>query len=274
MTRKNSAKGKKDKRMKDKLRITTIQADIVWESINSNLLRFDALLNNISKPTDLIILPEMFTTGFTMNQKDFAEDEKGEALNWMRNQAKSKKAAIVGSIIFNWEDDYYNRLYFVFPDGSFKTYNKRHLFRMGEENLHYKQGIERLIVEYEGWRICPLICYDLRFPVWSRNNDDYDLLIYIANWPMSRREVWKTLLAARAIENQSFVAGVNRVGKDGMDINYSGDTQIIDAKGQIVSQSSMDEESVISVEISLSELNAFREKFPVLKDADKFTIEN
>jgi len=259
--------------MKKKLTISTVQADLIWENINSNLIRFEALINSIDQPTDIIILPEMFTTGFTMKQQEYAESTEGKTLEWLKKTAIDRNTAIIGSFICKDKEQFYNRLYFVHPDGQYETYDKRHLFRMGEEHLHYGQGEKRVIVEYKGWRICPLICYDLRFPVWSRNKDDYDLLLYIANWPESRRDVWKTLLAARAIENQCYVAGVNRVGKDGMGLKYSGDSRVIDARGETVSQSRMSEESVISVEISLDELMDFRDIFPVFKDADKFSIE-
>ena len=255
----------------DKFVITTVQADLIWENSQSNLIRFEALLSSVQH-TDLIVLPEMFTTGFSMKHKELAEEMGERSVKWMMDLAKKKNSAIIGSLIVKEDELFYNRLFFVHPDGSFQTYDKRHLFQMGGENQYFSRGSDRLVVSYKGWKICPLICYDLRFPVWSRNDEDYDLLIYIANWPMSRREVWQTLLNARAIENQSYVVGVNRVGKDGAGIVYSGDSRIIDAKGQIITQSRMMEESVISTDVSLSELHQFREQFPVLNDRDVFLV--
>ena len=255
----------------DKFVITTVQADLIWENSQSNLIRFEALLSSVQH-TDLIVLPEMFTTGFSMKHKELAEEMGERSVKWMMDLAKKKNSAIIGSLIVKEDELFYNRLFFVHPDGSFQTYDKRHLFQMGGENQYFSRGSDRLVVSYKGWKICPLICYDLRFPVWSRNDEDYDLLIYIANWPMSRREVWQTLLNARAIENQSYVVGVNRVGKDGAGIVYSGDSRIIDAKGQIITQSRMMEESVISTDVSLSQLHQFREQFPILNDQDSFLV--
>jgi predicted amidohydrolase len=220
--------------------------------------------------TDLIVLPEMFTTGFSMNPEKLKESMDGIALQWMKKQASEKDAAVVGSLIIEDNEKVFNRLVWVFPNDQIEIYDKRHLFTMGEENRHYSAGTEKLIVEYKGWRFCPLICYDLRFPVWSRNTENYDVLIYVANWPVPRHKVWKTLLQARAIENQAYCIGVNRVGKDGPGLNYYGDSCLTDAKGN--ARFLGGSEQVASFEISLDELHKFREKFPVLNDRDEFNM--
>lgn len=251
------------------LQISIIQPDLVWESRNANLDHIAYLISEIEE-TGLIILPEMFATGFTMNAERFAEAMDGPTLSWMKEKAVEKGAAITGSIIAKEGAGFFNRLLWVTPGGEVKWYDKRHLFTMGEENLHYSPGNKRLIVDYKGWRICPLICYDLRFPAWSRNRGDYDLLIYVANWPSVRQHVWKTLLVARAIENQAYVAGVNRVGSDPTGVGYEGGSAVVDAKGGCTFLDGS--EQVKTFTISLSELQSFREKFPVLNDRDDFEI--
>ncbi len=254
------------------LKVTIIQADLIWEQVEKNLAHFDTKLASLNKNTDLIILPEMFSTGFSMNARKLAEPVDGPTLHWLKEKAAEKEADITGSIIVNEDDAYYNRLYWVKPDGAVQTYDKAHLFRMARENDVYTAGRQKNIVDCKDWKICPLICYDVRFPVWSRNrNNEYDLVIYIANWPERRAEHWISLLKARAIENQAFVIGVNRVGKDGMGINYSGDSMIIDPPGTVLCHK-RGNEAVHTERLSASTLNNYRQKFPVWMDGDDFEI--
>lgn len=257
--------------MQNKLKITIVQSDLVWENVDANLNNFAKNLENIGN-TNLIVLPEMFNTGFSMNSKSLAEKTNGKSVKWLVNLAKEKNVAVIASLIIEENNQFFNRLYFVFPDGKLEFYNKRHLFRMANEHNYYSAGTEDLIVNYKGWRIKPLVCYDLRFPVWARNKNDYDLLIYIANWPERRNEPWKILLKARSIENQSFVVGVNRIGTDGNNVSFSGDSAVINPKGEIISTTKAYQENMENVEISLKELNEFKEKFPAYKDADNFEI--
>ncbi len=254
------------------LSITFLQLDLSWESPLDNRLKIDSLLDAYKPDTELIVLPEMFSTGFTMNSARLAETTNGETINWLRNNARKWNTAFTGSIIVKENAGFFNRLIWMTPDGKFQFYDKKHLFRMGEEHQAFAAGSEKLIVNYKGWRFRPLICYDLRFPVWSRNRNDYDVLIYVANWPESRREVWKALLIARALENQCYVLGVNRIGVDANAISYSGDSMLIDSRGKIISATKPYEESLETVKISLNELNEFREKFPVHLDADEFSM--
>ncbi len=258
--------------MKEILKISVFQFDLVWEDAVANRAKVDQLLGQMPAGTDIVFLPEMFSTGFTMNVSQVAETMSGETIAWMKLQSQKNSVALCGSLIIHEAGKYYNRLVFVTPSGIVSQYDKRHLFAMGNEDGYFQAGSERLIVEYEGWRICPLICYDLRFPVWSRNRSEYDVLAYCANWPESRKDVWNTLLKARAIENQSYVVGVNRVGVDGNKISYSGNSQLIDAKGKVLASVDEPEESIISAEFSYRELTNFRIKFPVLNDADEFVI--
>ena len=258
--------------MNNNLAVTIIQFDIIWENKEQNLKYINNILDNNKTNTDIIILPEMFTTGFTMNVKQLAENMNGDTIKWLNEKSQKLNSVIIGSIIINDNNKYFNRLLCVFPNGNILYYDKRHLFRMGNEQEYYAHGLKKLIIDIKGWKIRPLICYDLRFPVWSRNCNDYDLLIYIANWPSSRNEVWEKLLYARAIENQSYAIGVNRIGKDGMNINYSGNSMIIDPKGNIISQINLKENIIFTYTLSKSNLVKFREKFPAYLDADKFKI--
>lgn len=253
----------------DTLKITMVQADIVWEQKAANLENYNKLLATTGH-TDLIVLPEMFTTGFSMEPEKLMESLDGPSVEWMKDVAAKWNAAVTGTLIIEDEGKYYNRCLWVFPDGNVSHYNKRHLFSMGNESSYYKPGDERLIVEYRGWRVCPLICYDLRFPVWSRNTDNYDLLIYMANWPASRHHVWKSLLVARAIENQCYCVGVNKTGNDGENNSYRGDSVLVDAKGNAEFLGSA--EKIETRIISYTELHDFRNKFPVLNDQDRFTF--
>lgn len=260
--------------MKD-LNITLIQTSLHWENIDKNLEMFEQKISSIQEATDLIILPEMFLTGFTMNAASSAEDMNGKAVQWMRKTAKEKNCPIVGSLVIKETGHFYNRLVWMFPDGNYKTYDKRHLFRMAEEQQTYTAGNEKIIVELNGWKICPLICYDLRFPVWSRNQASmqYDALIYVANWPERRSYPWKQLLIARAIENQCYVIGVNRIGNDGNSVYHSGDSMVLNLKGEIISKTKPHEESIETVSLSFSALEEYRKIFPVALDGDKFSIE-
>ncbi len=259
------------------LKVTVIQSDLHWENVDENLAMFSKKIDAISEPTDIIVLPEMFNTGFSMHSEELAETMKGKTVAWMKETAKGADAVIVGSLIIEEHNKYYNRLVWVQPDGDFYTYDKRHLFRMGDEHLSFSAGEKRLIVNYKGWRFCPMICYDLRFPVWARNSfktetPSYDCLIYVANWPEARKQPWSKLLEARAIENQCYVIGANRIGEDGNGIPCSGNSVIIDPKGETLTNIPEDKNYTETVNLSLEELNSFREIFPVTKDGDDFEI--
>jgi omega-amidase len=255
------------------LKITIIQSDLHWENPGANISMFEEKIWKIREQADVIVLPEMFTTGFTMNAPALAEPMNLTAFKWMKQQAAQTGAVVTGSLIIKEKDRYFNRLIWMQPDGKFFMYDKRHLFRMAEEHQIYSPGREKLLVEWKGWKIRPLICYDLRFPVWSRNRqNEYDLLIYVANWPEARRLPWKTLLQARAIENLSYVVGVNRIGKDGKGITYCGESSIISPKGEVLWQKESSEE-IVTYALSKAELASFRAKFPADRDADEFTLE-
>ena len=260
------------------LRICVVQMDIVWENPNRNWSKVSHLLQGQEGLHDLIVLPEMFTTGFTMDAATHAEPAaESQTVGWMQFMAAKMGAIIVGSIITEEEGKYYNRLLVVGQEGVVLKYDKRHLFRMSGEHEVYTQGSELQVLSLNGWRICPLICYDLRFPVWSRNGTNpagnmwYDLLLYVANWPERRVGHWKTLLQARAIENQAWVAGVNRVGTDGNAITYSGDSMIVDALGAVVAHSEQVEGLLVAT-LEWSALAEYREKFPAWRDADQFEL--
>jgi predicted amidohydrolase len=248
------------------MNITLVQSQLYWEDIEKNLSNLEQKLETVEQ-TDLIILPEMFSTGFSMNAAALAETMEGSALNWMRKTAAKKHAVITGSLIIKEDDKFYNRLIFMRPDGSFDQYDKKHLFSMAREEETYTAGTAKIIIEYLGWKICPLICYDLRFPIWNRNLEDYDLAIYVANWPDRRSYHWRSLLTARAIENQCYVAAVNRVGTDGKDLYYSGYSSLIDPAGEILYQRA-DSEDIQQFDISLEHLKEVRTKLPFLKDRD------
>jgi omega-amidase len=253
--------------IKDLLNVHVVQSDLVWENEQANLSHFEHCLSKIQN-ADLIILPEMFSTGFSMRPELFA-DAEGRVLNWMKQQATKSGAAICGSVMLRENNKHFNRLYFVQPNGQFAQYDKRHLFTLGKENNHYEKGNSRLIVDYLGWKIVPLICYDLRFPVFSRNDVQYDLLIYVANWPERRANHWRSLLPARAIENQCYLAACNRIGHDGNNANHSGDSIILDFKGDALTQATQ-RAGTLNASCSLSELHEARKNFPVLQDQDVF----
>lgn len=258
--------------MSDILRLSLVQSDLLWGDVNANLNQFTQQLAKLKGKTDLIVLPEMFTSGFMMSGKDEIASYNDMAVAWMCEQAKCLDSYIMGSCIVKINNSFYNRMYTVSPGGDVSTYDKRHLFRMGNEHEHFSGGNEKGIVNIGEWRIRPIVCYDLRFPVWSRNQQDYDLLICVANWPDARRDVWNTILKARALDNQVYVAGVNRVGKDGMDLSYAGDSTLIDARGKRLAKCEDYKNDIQTVNISLSDLQSFRKKFPVYLDADEFEI--
>lgn len=254
------------------MRITTVQSNLLWEDVSSNLEHFSKQLSDLYRMTDIVILPEMFTTGFTMQPAKVAESfEDSSTIKWMKENAVRIDAAICGSIIIEAHGNYYNRLLWVTPDGTVQYYDKRHLFTLAGEHIPFTAGNKKLIVEYKGWKICPLVCYDLRFPVWCRNMEDYDLMIFVANWPEKRSHHWKSLLMARAIENQCYLVGVNRVGKDKNDLVYTGDTSVIDYSGEILYQKSNAEE-VTTIQLSKEKLTTFRKKLNFLADRDEFEI--
>jgi predicted amidohydrolase len=259
--------------MSNKLKIALVQANLVWENIQENLNYFDEKINKMSSDVDLVILPEMFSTGFSMNPKNHFENMDGDSVSWMKETAIHKQIAVVGSLIIKEEGSYYNRLVFVYPNGEIHTYDKRHLFTYGGEDKVYSSGKERPILEYKGWKIFPLICYDLRFPVWSRNDVEYDILIYVANWPKPRISAWGTLLKARAIENMCYTIGVNRVGVDGNNLEYIGHSQAIDMLGKEMTSKNNQEEIVIEVILDKVKLIESRNKFRFLNDKDSFSIE-
>jgi predicted amidohydrolase len=257
--------------MPDKLRISVLQSNLHWENASANLKMFANKLIPLAGETDLVVLPEMFTTGFSMNARTLAENMEGKTMNWLHMQAESLNAIVTGSLIVEDKGKFYNRLIWMQPDGHYFYYDKRHLFTLAGEHEVYTAGQERLLVEWNGWRICPLICYDLRFPVWCRNIDEYDLLIFVANWPQRRSYHWQQLLIARAIENQSYVVGVNRVGNDGIGHEYTGNTAVIDFSGNVCCQVA-GVENVLTVELSWEAQQNYRSTLPFLEDRDAFKL--
>lgn len=260
------------------LSITTIQTNLHWEDKAANLQMLEQKINSIKQKTEIVVLPEMFSTGFSMKPELFAETMEGETMQWMKRMAAEKKIILTGSIIAEDGGNYLNRLIWMLPNGEYGVYDKRHRFGYAGEDNHYTAGNKRLIASVKGWKINLQVCYDLRFPVWARQQSqsgepEYDVLIYVANWPERRSHAWKTLLQARAIENQCYVAGVNRVGNDGNDIYHSGDSMIIDPMGEVL-YTKKDEEDVFTITLDKEHLQSIREKLPFLKDADGFMIVN
>lgn len=250
------------------LKVTLIQADLNWEKIEANLEMFDARIDAIAEPCDLIVLPEMFSTGFSMSAESLAEPMSGRAVAWMQAKAQALKTVIAGSLIIDQSGKYYNRLVWACPDGSVATYDKKHLFRYADEDSVYTAGTERTTMVLNGWRVRPFICYDLRFPIWCRNLDlAYDLALFVANWPARRSAHWRKLLVARAIENQSYVMGVNRVGIDGNGHAYDGASAIINPLGEAVFEAA-DEAIIQTATLSHRQLVDYRKAFPAWKDAD------
>ena len=274
------------------LTITTIQTNLVWENKVANLQALEEKINGLEEKTEIIVLPEMFSTGFSMQPQLLAETMDGETVQWMKEVAAKNKVILTGSIIIEEEGNFYNRLIWMLPNGQFGVYDKRHLFSFAEEDKHYTAGNKRLIASAKGWKINLQICYDLRYPVWARNrilqtdssteesasseipaNDiapEYDILIYVANWPERRNHAWKTLLCARAIENQCYVIGVNRVGRDGNNINHSGNSLVIDPLGEVLYHMAHDED-IFTITLEKEHLQDLRNKFPFWRDGDYFS---
>ena len=254
------------------MQISMIQAPLTWENPATNRSYFEQQFAVIPENTDLVVLPEMFTSGFTMQPQNVAETMKGETIEWLKMQSKKFGFAIVGSLVVVEDGNYFNRLVFVKPDGKIQTYDKRHLFTLAGEDKVYKAGDEKLIVDYKGWRFCPLVCYDLRFPVFARNTNNYDILIFVANWPKPRINAWDVLLQARAIENMSYVVGVNRVGEDASGHQYVGHSQIVDFMGNHLI-SPQTNEGVFTAVLTKENLQEARNRFRFLEDQDVFTLQ-
>ena len=257
------------------LKITLIQTHLFWEDKGANLALLEQKIVNLEEPTEIVILPEMFTTGFSMQPTLHAETMEGPSVQWMRRIAKAQKIILTGSLIIEENGHYYNRLIWMLPNGELGYYDKRHLFAFAGEDQHYTAGNKRLIASVKGWKINLQICYDLRFPTWARQAapNEYDVLMYVANWPEKRSHAWKTLLVARAIENQAFVVGVNRVGLDGKNIAHSGNSMVVGPLGEVLYHSA-DQESVFQITLQRDELEQARTQFPFWKDADFFTIQS
>lgn len=259
------------------LNITLIQADLRWQDRQGNLEHFGELLQEVPAGTDLILLPETFNTAFPVDPVKFAETPDGPTMNWLKEKAQALHAVICGTFLLEVDGHYHNSLVWMRPDGSFELYHKRHTFTLGGETPPVERGSEPLVVELNGWRIKPMVCYDIRFPVWSKNRYqngqyDYDLGIYLANFPSSRIFVWDTLLMARAIENQAYFIGVNRIGDDPEGVHYSGDSQIINPKGEVICMARSDMEAVVPFTLDYEKLHSFREKFPVGRDWDNYQL--
>jgi len=253
------------------LTLSLIQADLHWQDPLANRAELTKNIASLSGATDLIILPEMFTTGFTMEAAGLAESMDGPSVRWMADMAKKAGTTLCGSLIIESGGRHYNRLVWMPPQGQATCYDKRHLFRMAGEQDHYSAGEQRVIASLKGWRICPLVCYDLRFPVWSRGVNEFELLLYVANWPASRRSAWRTLLPARAVENLCYVAGVNRVGTAGNGVNYIGESGVYDYLGNPLAEGGEDAR-VLTVQLSGRKLMRYRDKFPAWRDADHFRL--
>jgi omega-amidase len=257
------------------LTITIIQTNLFWEDKVANLSMLEEKINSIKEKTEVVFLPEMFSTGFSMNPEKLSETMEGETVGWMKKMAASKKIILAGSVIIKDNDNYYNRLIWMLPNGEYGYYDKRHRFAYAREDEHFSAGNKRLIASVKGWRINLLVCYDLRFPVWARqqSNEDpeYDVLVYVANWPQRRSHAWKTLLQARSIENQCYVIGINRVGDDGNNIHYSGDSMVLDALGETL-YSKENSEDIFTITLEKEQLDEVRTKFPFWKDADAFGL--
>lgn len=255
----------------NELKLSLVQLNLVWENKKANLKKIEKMIGQDSEKGKIILLPEMFSTGFSMNPDGLAEPMNGDTVLWMRELASKMDSLLAGSLIISENGKYFNRFIAMSSEGVVAQYDKRHLFRMAHEESVYTPGSSRVVFNWKGWRILPQICYDIRFPVWIRNQDDYDLSLFVANWPSPRRDVWRNLLVARALENQSFVAGVNRIGMDNKGIYHSGDSKVIDPKGSDVIDCS-DHECMSTVSLNLDDVSTFRDKFPAFKDRDNFII--
>ena len=259
--------------MKETLNVAIIQSNLVWENPIQNRINFTQKIDAITEAVDLIVLPEMFTSGFTMRPKAVAETMEGDTIIWLKEWALKKQTAIVGSLAIEEKSNYYNRLIFVHPNGDLETYDKRHTFTLAGESKVYKHGNETPIINYKGFKIRPLICYDLRFPVWSRIKEDYDVLLYVANWPKARITAWDTLLKARAIENMSYCIGVNRVGLDANNYEYPGHSAVFDVLGESITNFKPNTEGLAIVSISKYHIENTRKKLRFLEDKDVFNLE-
>lgn len=255
------------------MKIALIQSSLYWEAISQNRNNFEEKITQINPEVNLIVLPEMFSTGFTMNASEMAENMNGETISWMQSIAKQRNCAITGSLIITENDKFYNRMVFVFPSGEIQFYDKRHLFSLAGEDKVYTAGNQKVIIDYLGWKICLQICYDLRFPVFARNTENYDLLLYVANWPEVRINAWDILLKARAVENLSYVIGVNRIGLDANSYEHVGHSQVIDFLGNSVLDP-QENEGVFIVEIDKNSMLETRKKLDFLRDKDEFEITN
>ncbi|KAB5490795.1 MULTISPECIES: amidohydrolase [Flagellimonas] len=251
------------------LRIALIQSHLHWENPEQNRKMFGEKIDTISEDVDLVVLPEMFTSGFTMEPGHIDPSEGKKTVEWMQRLAKQKNTAVIGSIVFQENGNQFNRLFFVEPSGKYSTYDKKHTFTLAGEDKVYEAGKQKLIVEYRGFKICPLICYDLRFPVWARNVEDYDVLIYVANWPKPRIEAWDTLLKARAIENMAYCIGVNRTGLDDLQHEYPGHSAVYDELGKQIAYS--DQEEILYVTLDKNQIESTRKKLRFLEDRDNFS---
>ena len=253
------------------MKIALIQSPLIWENPKANRNYFDEKINSIAENIDLIVLPEMFTTGFTMSPNDVAETMQADTILWLQSLAKAKKIAITGSLIIKENNNFYNRLVFVFPSGEMQFYDKNHLFTLAGEDKTYTKGTQKLIVDYLGWKICPLVCYDLRFPVFARNVEDYDVLIYVANWPKLRINAWDILLKARSVENMCYTIGVNRIGLDNNNFEYVGHSQAVDYLGNYILEP-QENEGIFIVELNKEKMLETRRKLGFLNDRDTFEI--
>jgi predicted amidohydrolase len=266
------------------LTFTLIQTNLIWEDKPANLQMLEHKIRSINEKTEVVILPEMFTTGFSMKPEEFAEAMDGDTVNWMKNISAEKKVVVTGSLMIRENGNFYNRMIWMLPNGQYGYYDKRHLFAMGDEHNHYTAGNKRVIAQVKGWKINLQVCYDLRFPVWARQAPsltpsadgegqefEYDVLLYVANWPEKRNHAWKTLLQARAVENQSFAIGVNRVGTDGNDFYHSGDSMVVNPMGEVIYTKAHDED-VFTITLHKNEVDEIRTKLPFWKDADPFKI--
>lgn len=255
------------------LTVSMIQTSTHWHDAAANREMFNNWLDQVPHQADLVLLPEMFSTGFTMDSAAVAESMRGETVTWLTEQAVARAKALCGSVVIAAEGEYFNRLICAMPNGELVTYDKRHRFRMAGEHEHYQAGGEKVVFEIAGWRICPMVCYDLRFPVWFRNTGDYDALICVANWPAVRQHAWNTLLRARAIENQAYVAAVNIVGRDGADVDYRGGTAVYSPEGETMAEL-FDSEQIVTCVLDPEPMVRLREQFPVWQDADNFSLKS
>lgn len=258
--------------MQEELKVALIQSDLAWENPEKNRNYFAEKINSISQTVDVFMLPEMFTSGFTMHPELVAETMNGLTVSWMKDLANKTGAAITGSMVIKANGYYHNRLLFVEPNGKIWHYDKRHTFTLAGEDKIYKAGDEKVIITYKGWKICPMICYDLRFPVWARNTDLYDILFYVANWPKPRIDAWDALLKARAIENMSYCIGINRVGKDDVDISYAGSSATYDVLGRKLTDIPLNKEHIEIVTLQKNHVRHYRRQLKFLEDRDVFNI--